>query len=175
MEIWKDIEGFEGCYQVSNLGRVKSIGRIVVKKEGDNQNVKEKILKNSNNGFGYTKIIVNLFGNPKTFLIHRLVAKAFIPNPENKPEVNHINGIKTDNRVENLEWVTKSENSKHAHKIGLKNHKGENSPFSRLTNEIVRKIKYEHKELNQFQLAEMYNIHQSTVSYIRSGKRWGHI
>jgi hypothetical protein len=108
MEIFKDIDGYEGLYQVSNLGRVKSYL----------QNKNGKILK-PKNARGYASAELS-GGIQKTFPIHRLVAKAFIPNPENKKEVNHINGIKTDNRLENLEWNTRSENLFHAYKIGLK-------------------------------------------------------
>lgn len=98
-EIWKDIEGFEGKYQISSIGRVKSL------KYG-----KEKILKGGKDKDGY--LFVNLYKDKKRkkIFIHRLVAQAFIPNPENKPEIDHINTIRTDNRVENLRWVTSSEN-----------------------------------------------------------------
>jgi hypothetical protein len=108
-EIFKDIENSNGIYQVSNLGNVRSY----------NKNKDGKILSAAVNQKGY--LIVNLRGDiRKTSVIHRLVAKAFLPNPENKKEVNHINGIKNDNRLDNLEWVTPSENVKHAYSIGLK-------------------------------------------------------
>jgi hypothetical protein len=122
-EVFKDIAGANGIYQVSNLGNVKSY---------NNKNKQPKILTAINQNKGYT--VVNLKGDVKKICtIHRLVAKAFIPNPKNKREVNHINGIKNDNRVENLEWSTSSENRIHAYKIGLqKGHekKGKDSPLS---------------------------------------------
>lgn len=118
-EIWKDIQGWEGFYLASNLGRIKSIDFRGFKRD--------LILKpNVSNKWGYPYVKFISKSNVKTLKVHRLVAQTFIPNPENKPEVNHINGIKTDNRVENLEWVTKSENAIHAFKIGLRaanNHK----------------------------------------------------
>lgn len=107
-EVWKDISGYEGRYQASNLGRIKSLN---FRRSGV-----EKVMVGGYDEWGY-KMIILYNGSGKGGRIHRgahrIIAQTFIPNPENKPQVNHINGIKTDNRVENLEWATASENVKH--------------------------------------------------------------
>lgn len=125
-EIWKDIdfiEGFEGLYQVSNMGYVKSLARVVqypnscFNKTNKGVYRPEKILKTKTKR--YCNVTLSNGGNLSYQTVHRLVAFAFIPNPENKPCVNHINGIKTDNRVENLEWINWDENVQHAYDTGL--------------------------------------------------------
>lgn len=114
MEIWKDIEGYEGLYQVSNLGRVKSLTRVVPFTNRWGQPMtrieKEHIMKTKIQNNGYEVLCLRNSG-AKWFSVHRLVAMAFIPNPENKPQVDHINGDKTLNIVSNLRWVTAAENA----------------------------------------------------------------
>jgi hypothetical protein len=109
MEFWKDAKDFELLYKVSNLGNVKSLNYKNTKKE--------KILNQINNGKNY--LSVNLYKNKIKYriYIHRLVAMTFLENKENKEEVNHINGIRTDNKLSNLEWVTRSENHYHRYKV----------------------------------------------------------
>lgn len=115
-EEWKDIKNYEGYYQVSNKGRVKSLHHYASNGYKDIL-YKGKVLKPGNNGRGY--LFVNLCKNNKTkqFYIHKLVAEAFIQNKENKATVNHIDGIKSNNNVENLEWNTYSENNTHMHRV----------------------------------------------------------
>ena len=105
-EIWCEIKDFEGLYQVSNMGRVKSLKREVLGKMNSTRIIFEKLLSDRDNGKGYR--VLELYKDSKRYFkkVHRLVAEAFIPNPENKPEVNHIDTDKTNNCVTNLEWVT---------------------------------------------------------------------
>lgn len=110
-EIWKDVKGFEGFYQVSNLGRVKSLKRTIIRKNGKTFFVRERILKTTNDHSGYPYVTLIILKNKVLKPVHRLVAEAFIPNPENKPCIDHIDCVRTNARVENLRWVTYSENN----------------------------------------------------------------
>ena len=110
-EVWRDINGYEGRYQVSSMGRVKSLERIIIKKDGRKFTVKERVLKPGADGGGYLRVGLCDGEKQKTLKVHRLVCEAFHENPDNKPQVNHINEIKTDNRASNLEWATARENS----------------------------------------------------------------
>lgn len=107
MELWKEVEGTNGALLVSNSGRVKSLLR-----DG-------RILKPTQDSKGYLRLRVTIDREKRSYKVHRLVAMAFVDNPDNKPQVNHINGDKTDNRASNLEWVTNKENAHHAIKNGL--------------------------------------------------------
>ena len=114
-EVWKDIPGYEGLYQVSSLGRVKSLERDT--KRLRPQHIRERMLKPRNGG--YLQVYLADAGKREAVYIHRLVAQAFIPNPDNKPIANHKDGNKHNNSVENLEWCTHQENVLHAYLTGL--------------------------------------------------------
>jgi hypothetical protein len=174
MEIFKDVKGFEGSYQVSNLGNVKSLGRKVKRGKDSFKILKEKILKAGLDGAGY--FVINLYKNETMyhFLVHRLVALTLIPNLENKRTVNHINGIKTDNRVENLEWNTHKENLSHARETGLNNNKGEKCKLSKLKEKEVFEIRklYKSGRFTQKEIAKFYNCGQDNISLIVNKISW---
>lgn len=133
MEVWKDISGYEGYYQISNFGQIRSVPRYITHKTKGggfvNQYFKGKILKPTTTRNGYKMIVLSKDGKFKYQTIHRLVATAFIPNPENKPTVNHKDGDKSNNHVDNLEWCTSSENNSHAYRIGLKKGRGKTKVY----------------------------------------------
>lgn len=135
-EVWKDVVGFEGLYKVSNKGRISS--------ERERYHKGKKYLKPFDNG-GYERVTFRVNYHQYNLLVHRLVAEAFVENPEAKDFVNHIDGNKRNNTAENLEWVTKSENTVHAIKIGLrppncphKTRKGADNPVSKKIIQLTR-------------------------------------
>lgn len=174
-EIWKDVQGYEGQYKVSNLGRVKSLKR----KLGSGRSVSEKILNSSSKKKtqdGY--LMVALAG--RTFRVNRLVATAFIPNPDNKPVVNHIDGNKENNKADNLEWTTISENMLHAYRCGLKTAMiGEENPNAKLTRNQVKAIRSEYVPYSQQYgsnaLAKKYNVSNVTITNIVNHKTYKNV
>lgn len=173
-EIWKDIKGYEGYYQISNLGRVKGLLRIVDHSLTKKYIVKSIIRKNDLLNSGY--VIINLAKNGivRKFIIHRLVAQSFIQNPEKKSEINHKNGIKKDNRVENLEWCTRSENCKHSFDIGLSK-RGEDHYKTKLTEKQVIKIKRNKNNLTVTEMAKKYHVTYECIRKIIKNYNWKHI
>lgn len=127
---------------------------------------------------GYIRLDSSYNNKRIQYSIHRLVAELYIPNPENKPEVNHINGVKTDNRVDNLEWVSSTENMKHAYKLGLKKVlNGDSNGNSKLNEKQIAEIrqKYTPRKYSTYKLAKEYNVSQSVVFYIIKNIMWKHI
>jgi len=164
-EIWKPVVGYEGYYEVSNKGRVKRVGHRKHTRIG--RIIKPWLSR------GYCQVRLSRDGNLIARLAHQLVMEAFVgPRPE-KHEVNHINGIKTDNIwPENLEYVTKSQNQLHASDLGLM-HRGEDHHKAKLTEEQVKEIIV--AEGSHSQIAIKYGISRAMISYIKRGKSWRHI
>lgn len=114
VEEWRPVVGYEGFYEVSNLGNVRSIDRIIKYKKSGKSLRRGRTMRLNTNRYGYIDLKLCKNGQEKAHLVHRLVANAFLINPETKPQVNHKNGVKNDNRLENLEWATLSENRLHS-------------------------------------------------------------
>jgi hypothetical protein len=166
IEAWKNIPELNGMYEVSNHGRLRSYWN----RGGKSVSAFPRILSLSVNGNGYpTKYI-----NGANYRLHRLVAQMFIPNPDNLPVINHIDGDKTNNHVSNLEWCNKSHNERHAQRMGLKNKAlGEKCNKSHLSNEVVLEIFK--SGLGCRELGRMYGVYHSTVLSIKTGKTWNHV
>lgn len=168
-EIWKPVKGYEGFYEVSNLGRVKSLDRI----DSLGRNHKGIILRPNHNRHGYEYVCLRKNGNKKFKNIHRIVAEAFIENPSELPQVNHKDEDKTNNRVDNLEWCTAKYNMNYGDrnkKAGL-SLRGANA---KITEDDVREIRtLSKKGVTQDVLAEMFGISQTQVGRIIRYERWG--
>lgn len=179
-EIWEDIPDYEGLYQASTSGRIRSIDRIVKRKD-HLMLIKGVILKPAKDGRrGDFRVSLSKNNKTKSFLVSRLVAATFVNNTENKPDINHIDGNFRNNKPENLEWCTKSENLKHSFAIGLRTNNGESNPAAKLTNKEVKKIKRRFfrnisKKLNVEKIAKEFNVSAQTIYKIKSGKNWNKI
>ena len=139
-EVWKDMPGFEGFIQVSTLGRLKRLQRYRTCL-GRKMILRERIIRQDTYPIGYSRVTFSVNGKKFSSCAHIAIARTFIPNPENKPFVNHINGIKTDNSLNNLEWCTPLENIHHAMRTGLWDARGEKCGKSILNNKQVLRIR----------------------------------
>jgi hypothetical protein len=159
------------------LKKIKGFEDYVITEEG-------KVFSRKTNSYmtttlssrGYPRVRLSNNGKRYTKTVHRLVAESYIPNPENKPQVNHIDGCKTNNSIFNLEWCTSSENLKHAFKLGLRDGKGENHSQAKLNEVKVRVIKRMIEgNVKQKDIAGFFNIHFGTVSAIKKKNIWSHV
>ena len=172
IEKWKTIKNYPD-YMISNKGRVKSNARIVIHSDGKKQSQETRFLKLRYNKKGYTTACLskNKKGIHKT--VHRLIGLTFIPNPLNKPQINHKNGIKDDNRVDNLEWVTNKENCEHAVRNNLTKRGGDNHK-SIFTNDEALKVKrlLKYSELSQYKIADLFGVKRHIIADINIGRTY---
>ncbi len=179
MTRWKDISGYKGLYQVSEHGSVRSLPRTMVSPKDNKRRIYEgQIITLVPTKDGYLKATLWENGESKRLSVHRLVASAFLDNPDCLPVVNHRNGDKHCNETTNLEWVEYSYNTMHAHRSGLVNtSKGESHHKTTLTEAQVIEIFAHANEgtLTQKQIAEKYGTSVVNVSRIKNKKRWGHL
>jgi hypothetical protein len=175
-EIWKDIPNYEGLYQVSSLGRVKSLERRVKNKDSFRK-VRERILSSNDNGSGYLCVQLSRKLKRENLLIHRLVAICFVKNPKNLPIINHKDGVKTNNAPENLEWCTQMDNIVHSIKNKLVDQKGEKHHSSKLKKEDVIKIRelYKKNHLGYAKIGLLFNVSWGCVRNIVKRKTWNHV
>lgn len=169
IETWKDILNYESLYQISNLGNVKSLNRVT----RHDHNLKERILKCRLDSKGYFYVSLCKNATIKNFRVHRLVAIMFITNPKNKPEINHKDGVKINNEVSNLEWVTSSENMQHKSIILGKHTNGIKNGAAKLTEAEIIQIR--NSNLLQRELAEIFDVSRPQISRIKNKKSWKHL
>jgi len=173
-EMWKEAKGLQG-YEASTLGRIRSIKRTVKHKNGAVCEYKGRILKQSKTRNGYLRIYPSIKGVRKISSVHRIVLSTFIDNPENKPQVNHIDGDKSNNNLINLEWSTQSENQKHAFSTGLNSNRGNRSATATINDDIAKVIKTGLKIDRPCNVARFLDISYHIIKDINRNKTWTHV
>ena len=166
--IWRSVEGYEGIYEVSNYGELKSLSRIIILKDGTQRKLNTKILKPIKIGDYHGYQLTNSTGSKKHY-IHRLVCTAFLENPKgDQVTVNHIDGDKYNNELSNLEWSSYSENLKHAYRNGLNKNSGENNHYTKFSDETISQVreKYATGQYRQSELADLYGISKMQIHRI---------
>lgn len=182
-EEWRPVSGFIGLYEVSSEGRVRSLHRTIVRKDGKRLFIPGKILNAKPNNRGYPKVSMCHKGTAKEASVHSIVAAAFLPKPpgpmgskRGEYNVNHKDGDKTNNCMENLEYITNLDNVIHARKTGLLDVRGTGNGRAKLDSDSVRKIRTMYAQGHkQVELAAQFSICQTTISRVILRKGWGHI
>lgn len=177
MEVWQDIKDYEGYYQVSNVGGVRALERIVAYKGTGPRKRSSKILKMYPDPGGYLNVRLCKGGKTKNLRVHRLVAQAFIDNPNDYPVVNHLNATTNDNRVENLAWCTIQQNNHHTISMGNALHiYGSNNHLSKINETKAKAIKHLLKtDMKLVDIAYATETSYGIVKSIKSGVAWKHI
>jgi len=170
MTEWRDIPGYEGFYAASDRGEIM---RTMSRTSGKAGTIRKTMPLNN----GYLLMELSRKGEKRRYLVHQLVALAFLGEPADGLQINHINGIKTDNRLVNLEYVTAGDNQRHAYKIGLRSGDGVKNSQSKLTEDKVKRIRsrYAKGDITQRQLAEDYGLCQQTIGNVITRKSWDHV
>ena len=179
-EIWKDVEGFEDFYKVSSFGNVQSKDRSVITKTGKVMFFKGKKLFLSLNGSGYNTVCIKIrsLGISKSMTVHKLVATAFLTKKSTDTEINHIDGVKTNNSVENLEWCNHTHNIRHAFKTGLFTPKSAFIyPNSQLNKEQILEIRelFKTSDKKLTEIAKMYNVSREIISKLKNGRTYNNL
>jgi hypothetical protein len=177
-EEWADIPGWEGAYQVSTYGGVRSVDRFITRNDGAVLFWKGQLMSSYTDQCGQIMVKLNRVNEVKTLKVSRLVAKAFLPNLSNKRDVHHKDGDKTNNRVDNLEWLTRQEHFRKDKLTGkFDSIRGSNGTRSRFSSEQIMDIRklYESRQFTQTDIAKQYNCPSATISCIVNYKTWKHI
>jgi hypothetical protein len=172
-EIWIDVPGYEGYYQVSSHGRVKSLARLVPwLPDGRKQYVKERLLAQGTNNQGRMGVVLSKEGIARRHLVSRLVLMSFKGTEEGRPECRHLDGNHLNNRLGNLEWGTHTENMRDKQKHGTQP-QGEGHPKAKLTEQQVIEILSSSK--NHKETGKLHGVSGAAISFIRTGKTWKHV
>lgn len=174
VETWKDIPEFRGSYQVSDIGRVRSLDRVITFKDGRMRKFKGRVLKPYLNNKGYEQVKLYSVNGRNNKSVHRLVLEAFKPHVNMSDlEVNHMDGNKLNNHLTNLEWLTRRDNALHACDIGLIDNRGERSPNAKLSNaEVLEILQRLDKGESQKDIGLDYGVSQSCIGKINIGTMW---
>jgi hypothetical protein len=176
-EVWRPVADYAGAYEVSDLGRVRSVARAFVDARGRTHRRPGRVLRLGRHKDGYAMVDLSRGGAKRCLLVHRLVAGAFLPNPEQKAEVNHRDGNKTNNRLGNLEWATRPENMRHAFAAGLYSRgKGSDALNAKLTEGDIPTIRARLAAgHSQRSVARDYGVSKHTIYSIQKGLTWLHV
>jgi len=173
-ELWLPIPNYEGLYEVSNYGRVRSLDREIPHSRYGIQIRKGCMLRSQIGYGGYIYVQLHKKGNKNTQSVHTLVLTTFVGNRPENCECNHIDGNITNNNVTNLEWVSHQRNIQHAYDIGLSSNKGTNNGGAKLTDKQIRQIR-SYKKISNKELSQIFGVSRKTIWSIRNDKSWKHI